>query len=467
MTNIVRPFMSARDAHALGELAITRLKQLLRIDIDDDGEFADDELSSIEVQLGFAFEFGNDTQRAHLLSLVGSYLKNVLGESHEWIYDLERGTLEAFIGENFAADPHFSAEVIELADWHIERSEPSAVDIANRAVADDLARELLDRISEMNGADLANMLNSTLTESDDADDADEADDWADFVDKAGQFLDYFKQTSNDVTRMHWAMTRIIAMAVRGDSGDALHEYAEELGLIHFTEALYLIADAYKTEGQPRKAIAVLRENADAVYMFTPDEEESGPMPVDLMLAVALLNYSKEEMIDLYHELLLNESYVANYDMYGRDWHPDVMDWYEQLHGLVGDSEWGGAREELLASVSDERKKAILSHEESLRKFHRQILEVLGEEALASDLYGEDCTGSGPLMDAAHYTRYAETFAQKAKSRSEYHKIALALFYAITLCDEVVSVQECVTKIAAVHSRKHALLEELRLVGFDV
>ncbi|MDO4539339.1 MAG: hypothetical protein Q4B54_14330 [Coriobacteriales bacterium] len=421
--DVVQPYYGARDADALAELSVARLEQLLRINIDDGFAFFGRELHEITVQLENAFDLCDYGQRSQMLELLVNFLINTLGGRHGWLCDSERNLVEDFIGDVYAWDPRFAPDVIQLADMRLEELSAAALALADNAPAKDP-----DGGYEWNGV-------------------------ADAIER---------------TQMHWSMTRLTAMATCKESAVALYAYAEKSNLLGYTEALFLISNAYETAGDPRKGIAILREHMDAIDMFyAHDLDFEPPQLTDNLLSMAWKYYSKVELVDLYCELLLNDKNTATFAWYQRDDRVDIVHWYDELRGMVRTPDWDMLRASLLSLVSDKRREVLLNHERNVRAFHRQMIQVLNDGFSVADQYEEDSSGTGPLFPATYYIRYAEALMERANTRKDYRTVATALAYAAALCGEFKLAQKAAEKIALKHWRKKALHEELRNVGFDV
>ncbi|MDO4537641.1 MAG: hypothetical protein Q4B54_05715 [Coriobacteriales bacterium] len=420
---IVQPLLLANDVDAVAEHAIARLWQAKQFYVYDEGEFSDREISAVEVLMDWAFAHGDDAQRGRLFALLADYLMEELDDRGEWINALERNLIEDFIGDVYATEPRFATDVVELADRCLEGLPAFTVDEAGRVVTED---------------------------------PDAGYRW------------YGGSFEIEHAHLAWALTRMTAMSTRGDSVDELYVYAEEHGLLDYTEALLLIANAYMLLGDPRKAISILREHMDATDMYnTSDGEHVHLQLVDYVLAIAFTCYSKVEMIDLYCNLLLDESNTATFSWYGREEREEIVRWYDELRGMVRTPDWDMMRVNLLSLVSDKRREVLLNHEKNVRAFHRQMIHTLNEGFSVADQYEEDSSGTGPLFAATYYIRYAELLMERANTRKDYRTVATALAYAASLCDQFNLAQEAAGKIAATHPGKKALHEELRKGGFIV
>lgn len=422
--DIVRPFASARNADALAELSVARLAQLRRISIDDEGEFFKQELASVSAQLDKAFDYGNKEQRGRFFASLATYLKEGLGGRRSWLCIYERNVIEDFIYDTFAQEPEFALDVIELADWHLEKVESGTMTSKT---------EMLFEGDPDGGHAIV-------------------------------------RDSNFDADIHasWSLTRMTAMATRGDSGDALCAFARENEILSYTETLNLIADAYEAEGLYRKAIALIRENAGAIDMIPQDAQYCWAMQlVNRMLDLGWGFYSKEELTELYCDVLLNKRYVTNEYWYDRDSRLDIERWYDELRGVAGESAWPDIRKKLHSQVPDYRKQIFLAHERSIREFSKRMIAYLGDEVPEHKQYEANSSKVGPLYPVTYYMKYAELLVPKANKLTDYREVATALACAARQCNNYQLAQKTAEEIASTYSRKKTLIKELQRAGFGV
>lgn len=259
-------------------------------------------------------------------------------------------------------------------------------------------------------------------------------------------------------RTQWAASRLKAMAALGNAPDVLRAYAKENGLLESADAIRLIANAYAAGGFPHEAIALLRENIDAAEPYRSIRMGARPPRiVDRLVEIAKEACTEAELAGLYAALLLSEPCrnIRN---------DDLTCWFDELHRIAGDAEWGDVRRRLLEEAPDTTANTCLAYEGSLEELHDRIManggaDLMRFEDILSEKYPE------PYVD--RYIKGAMSLMNRANDRRAYRGVAAELAHAAGLVGGQDRAQEAAWEIRTKYPRRSALLDELRSVGFAV